>query len=190
MKTSDLKPAPYNPRKISVKQLSALEKSMMEFGDLSGIVVNVTTGNVIGGHQRGKVLGQDCTIEKQPAEDLTGTVALGYIETPRGRWSYREVKWDEIKEKAANLAANKHGGEWDLPKVDVILDELKAFDFDLELTGFDFEEVTVTPSDEGPAEDNYAQQYGVIVVCNDEQHQEEVFNFLTNNGFNVKVVNT
>lgn len=137
MRVKDLNPATYNPRKISAKQLAALKKSMAEFGDLSGVVVNVRTGNVIGGHQRLKNLDPEWPIKKQPTNDNTGTMAAGHIDTPWGMWQYREVDWDETKEKAANLAANKHGGEWDLPKLDIVLNELKEIDFDLELTGFD-----------------------------------------------------
>lgn len=140
MKIRDLQPAGYNPRKISAKQLSALKKSMAEFGDLSGIVVNIRTGNMIGGHQRIKNLDPEWAIVKKAAKDDTGTVATGHIETPWGRWTYREVDWDQVKEKAANLAANKHGGEWDLPKLEIVLDELKELDFDLELTGFELKD--------------------------------------------------
>lgn len=52
----DIVPADYNPRKISSQQLKRLKKSLNEFGDLSGFVVNVRTGNLIGGHQRLKCL--------------------------------------------------------------------------------------------------------------------------------------
>jgi len=38
MKLSDLKPAAYNPRKITDEQLEMLKKSFKKFGDLSGIV--------------------------------------------------------------------------------------------------------------------------------------------------------
>lgn len=140
MKIKDLQPAEYNPRKISDRQLSSLKRSMAEFGDLSGIVVNIRTGNVIGGHQRIKNLDPEWGIVKKTAKDETGTVALGHIETHWGRWTYREVDWNPVKEKAANLAANKHGGEWDIPKLDLVLDELRGLDFDMELTGFDLEE--------------------------------------------------
>lgn len=34
MKIEDLRPADYNPRKISNKQMSMLEKALKEFGDL------------------------------------------------------------------------------------------------------------------------------------------------------------
>jgi len=141
MKIKDLKPASYNPRKITDKQLGMLKKSMAEFGDLSGIVVNVKTGNMVGGHQRVKNLDQSWQIVKQPHKDKTGTVALGYIETPVGRWTYREVSWTEKKEAAANIAANKHGGEFDMPKLKDIIISLDDGAMDMELLGFNSHEL-------------------------------------------------
>lgn len=136
MKVSDLSPSPYNPRKISNQKLTRLKKSLLEFGDLSGIVFNVSTGLLVGGYQRIKSLDPTWAIEKAPHQDQNGTVAVGHIETPFGRFSYREVEWSEKKEKAANLAANKHGGEFDLPMVKETLLDLDTGAFDLELTGF------------------------------------------------------
>jgi hypothetical protein len=37
---------------------------------------------------------------------------------------------------AANIAANKHGGDWDVPKLNEILLDLDASNYDLSLTGF------------------------------------------------------
>src|SRR5574341_1295768 len=65
--------------------------------------------------------------------DLSG---IGHIETPWGRWTYREVDWSEKKERAANVAANQHGGEWDIPALKDILVDLDDGAFDLDLTGF------------------------------------------------------
>ena len=98
---ADLTPAPYNPRKITPKQLDMLGKSMKEFGDLSGIVKNIRTGKLVGGHQRLKHFDPTWIITKEPREDETGTVAQGQIETPFGSWSYREVDWPEKREMAA-----------------------------------------------------------------------------------------
>lgn len=142
MKVKDLKSSDYNPRKMSEKKLSMLGKSMKEFGDLSGIVFNRRTGNLIGGHQRIKHLRPEWKIEKKDFQDDLGTVAQGFIKTPFGDWVYREVDWDPKKEKAANIAANKHGGEFDFPMVDEILSDL---DIDLELTGFSEEELFKEP---------------------------------------------
>jgi site-specific DNA-methyltransferase (adenine-specific) len=136
-----LTPAPYNPRKITDKQLGMLAKSMAEFGDLSGIVRNVKTGNLVGGHQRIKNLDPSWPIISAPHTDNTGTVALGYIETPSGRWQYREVDWPEKKEAAANIAANQHGGEFDLPALKEIILTLDDGSFDMDLIGFNSHEI-------------------------------------------------
>jgi hypothetical protein len=133
----DLVPASYNPRKITDKQLGMLKKSMAE----SGVVVNVRTGRIIGGHQRTKNLDKSWPIIKQPHADKVGTVALGYIETSAGRWQYREVDWPEKKEAAANVSANKQGGEFDLPLLKEIILTLDDGAFDMELTGFNSHEL-------------------------------------------------
>jgi DNA modification methylase len=144
MKLSDLKPADYNPRKISDKQLEMLRKSLDEFGDLSGIVFNRRTGNVIGGHQRLKCLPPDAKIEKKDLKERskTGTVAEGWIVIDGEKFVYREVDWDEATEKMANIAANKHGGEWDDEKLGQLLQELSELPvFDLDLVGFESSEL-------------------------------------------------
>ena len=132
----DLQPAVYNPRQIAPDQLEALGKSMCEFGDLSGIVVNKRTGTMISGHQRIKHLQPEWKIVAQPHKDSVGTVALGYVTTPHGRIAYREVDWPLKKEKLANIAANKHGGQFDIPKLKDILVELDDGQCDLILSGF------------------------------------------------------
>jgi hypothetical protein len=137
----DLKPAAYNPRKITDHRLEMLRKSMQEFGDLSGIVFNVKTGNIVGGHQRIKHLDPAWPIAKQTATDKTGTVALGSIETPFGKWQYREVSWDLKREAAANVAANQHGGEFDQQKLKEIILEIDDGSIDIELTGFNRHEI-------------------------------------------------
>jgi hypothetical protein len=118
-----------------------LKKSMREFGDLSGIIRNVKTGNLIGGHQRIKNLDPSWPIVKIHHTDKVGTVALGYIDTPEGRWQYREVDWPEKKEAAANVAANQHGGEFDMPLLREIIIELDDGAFDTELFGFNSHEI-------------------------------------------------
>jgi len=52
MELTDIKSAGYNPRTITDEQLKMLNKSLQTFGDLSGIVYNRRTGNLVGGHQR------------------------------------------------------------------------------------------------------------------------------------------
>src|SRR3972149_4243861 len=96
-----IKPWRMNPRTISDEQLAALKKSEEQFGDLGGVVFNVRTQHTVGGHQRIKTLDPKWRIQKRPERDKTGTVARGYIITPNGKFSYREVDWPLRKEMAA-----------------------------------------------------------------------------------------
>lgn len=153
---SDLKPSPANPRLISEWQLEALKKSLAKFGDLSGIVFNRTSGHLVGGHQRVKVFAEEggtVTItEKMPAPDKRGTVALGWVEAGGARHSYREVEWDETTEKAANIAANKHGGEFDNEVLSEILKELDG-KIQVDLLGFTQEDIEAIMKEVAPPAD-------------------------------------
>lgn len=134
----DLKPASYNPRKITAAAEAALGRSLAKFGDLSSVVFNVRTQTLVCGHQRLKTVERVARIVKTKHKDEHGTVALGYIETrDKGRLVYREVDWDEATEKAANIAANAHGGEFDDAKAADLVEELLKGGFDLTLLGFD-----------------------------------------------------
>ena len=45
------------------------------------------------------------------------------------------------KKKALNVALNKISGEWDIDKLGLLLNELKTDNFDLDITGFDADEL-------------------------------------------------
>jgi len=117
-----LNPAKYNPRKDlqpGDPEYEKLKRSMQEFGYVEPIVWNKRTGNIVGGHQRYKVL-----------------LDMGMSEV-----DCVVVDLDEIKEKALNLALNKIQGDWDYLKLKDLLQELDTGEFDLELTGFDIGEI-------------------------------------------------
>lgn len=84
MKIADLTPAPYNPRAISETALKGLRGSVERFGMVEPVVWNKQTGNVVGGHQRLKVL-----------------QAMGETST-----SVVVVDLPEIEEKALNVVLN------------------------------------------------------------------------------------
>lgn len=144
---SSLRLNPRNPRRISNERLELLKQSLVEFGDLSGVVRNLTTGNLVGGHQRVKafrMLNDEAKviIEKifdEPTEN--GTVALGYIQLGDERFTYREVKWDEQKESAGMLIANKLAGEFVASDVGELLKGITS-DHLLMLTGFEVGEIS------------------------------------------------
>jgi hypothetical protein len=142
-KATQLKAASYNPRTITNQRLNKLQDSMTTFGDLSGIVFNVRTKTLISGHQRTATIDlKKAKIVQKPVQDEHGTVAVGYVEaqTKKGkiRIPYRAVDWDLTKEKAANIAANAHGGTFDKEKLRMVLADIeKSKKFDIELTGLD-----------------------------------------------------
>ena len=135
-RVGELHPAIYNPREISPAALENLAASLKEFGDLSGVVRNVRTDRLVGGHQRVRIFDPSWSITKDPVQDNTGTVALGQIITPWGPFAYREVDWPADKEVAANISANKQRSEWDLAKLNPLLVSMDTGAFKLELTGF------------------------------------------------------
>jgi DNA modification methylase len=119
---TDINPAEYNPRKDLKPGDPAYEKlkrSMTEFGYVEPIIWNEETGNIVGGHQRYKVL-----------------VAEGHTEV-----ECVIVKMTAEREKALNVALNKVTGDWEFEALADLIKDLEAQDFDVTLTGFDAAEI-------------------------------------------------
>lgn len=112
-----MRPYSKNPRKISEQQLAELESFLRELGDLSGIVHDLNSDQIIGGNQRSKVFDinkcETVLEHKMKRPDSQGTVALGYVIWKGKRYSYRQVRWTKKQCEKANIIANKAGGEWD-----------------------------------------------------------------------------
>lgn len=111
---SQLKAAPYNPRKMPDDQMRLLMKGIEEFGVVDPIIVNRRTGLIVGGHQRAEAA----------ARLNMKTVPVVYVDL------------DHQRERALNLALNKISGEWDRGKLKDLLEELDVGELDLELSGF------------------------------------------------------
>lgn len=144
MKIKDLKPYDKNPRKITDESKTNLEASMIEYGDLSGIVFNRRSGNLVGGHQRRFVLPDEAEIKIEHTFNPptpAGTIAEGFIVYKGEMFKFREVDWDKPKEIGANLAANKGAGQWDYPLLTEHLNFLDENNYDLNLTMFDKNEI-------------------------------------------------
>lgn len=121
-KTVDLLPAEYNPRKDlkpGDAEYEKLKRSVEQFGYVEPVIWNKTTGRVVGGHQRLKIL-----------------IDMGYTDV-----DCVVVELDEEKEKALNIALNKISGEWDKDKLALLITDLQGTDFDVSLTGFDTAEI-------------------------------------------------
>lgn len=145
MGNGKLRQNPANPRRITEQKLKQLEKSMREFGDISGIVFNTRTGNLVGGNQRSKELDETSKVvltKKYDKPTRTGTTAIGYVLHHGERFAYREVDWDIDRETAAMIAANNNAGVWDRDILSGHMKRLASFDsgLDLELTMFDEDE--------------------------------------------------
>lgn len=138
-KTEALLPAKYNPRKDlkpGDAEYEKLKRSLEQFGYVEPVIWNKTTGNVVGGHQRLKVL-----------------MDMGYNEV-----DCVVVELTEDKEKALNIALNKISGEWDNTKLALLISDLQGADFDVSLTGFEpaeIDELFRLTLDDEPKDDDF-----------------------------------
>jgi hypothetical protein len=117
-KIKDIKAAAYNPRrnlKPGDREYEAIKASLAEFGNVQPLVWNEVTGNLVGGHQRLKILKEHGHKECQ--------VSVVHIEDP-------------AKEKALNLALNQPFGGYDFPLLKDVLIEIDTGDFSMDMTGF------------------------------------------------------
>ncbi|MGE6260885.1 DNA methyltransferase [Heyndrickxia sporothermodurans] len=123
---NEINPATYNPRidlQPGDSEYEKLKTSIEEFGYIDPLIWNKRTGNLVGGHQRYKIL-----LDQGLKEIYVSVVDL-----------------DETKEKALNLALNKISGEWDNEKLHDLIEELQKEDISIEITGFeeqDLEQIT------------------------------------------------
>lgn len=136
---TDLLPAEYNPRKElkpGDSEYEKLKRSLEQFGYVEPVIWNKTTGRVVGGHQRLRVM-----------KDMGLTeVECVVVELP------------EDKEKALNIALNKISGEWDKDKLALLISDLQGTDFDVSLTGFEPAEIDDLFKDtlkDGVKDDNF-----------------------------------
>src|SRR5574344_1021646 len=122
LKIEQLIPSDYNPRKDlkpGDPEYDKLKRSIEQFGYVEPVIWNKTTGRVVGGHQRLKVL-----------------IDMGIQEV-----ECVVVELSEEKEKALNIALNKISGAWDNEKLALLITDLQGADFDVSLTGFDAAEI-------------------------------------------------
>jgi ParB-like chromosome segregation protein Spo0J len=116
-----INPAPYNPRrdlKPGDPDYEKLKRSIDTWGLVEPLVWNKRTGNLVGGHQRLKIL------QEQDVTEVEVSV----------------VDLDQTSEKALNVALNKIEGDWEPKRLAALLEELDA-ETDLTLTGFGHEEL-------------------------------------------------
>lgn len=163
-KVTDLKPYEKNPRKNddAVEYVAA---SIKEFGFKNPIVID-KDNVIVCGHTRYKAAKQ-LKIKEVPcivADDLTD---------------------EQIK--AYRLADNKvtEQAKWDFELLDDEISEI--FDLDMSLFGFDFDEEDES-KEEKDLSDKVHDTYEVIVECENELDQEEIFDRLMQEGLKCRVL--
>lgn len=147
----DLIPADYNPRSITPSSMAKLKASIREFGMVQDILVNIRTGNVVGGHQR-----------IEAARQLAiATVPVTYVDL------------DPDREKALNIVLNNTevGGFFDRPKMALVLQDLQKDETLLELTGLSLSEISRTLEELKAAADpvyplvpRFLESYDYVVI--------------------------
>ena len=145
----DLRPAAYNPRKPLKPTDPAYRKlkaGLEEFGLVEPLVGNETTGRVVGGHARLRILTE------------LGVAAV----------SVSVVRLSEVREKALNVLLNNQEaqGRYDPAKLADLLAELDGLP-EFALTGFDagtLADLRYVPADELPADGRDPDRVEVTLV--------------------------
>ncbi|RED34689.1 ParB N-terminal domain-containing protein [Paenibacillus sp. VMFN-D1] len=118
-----INPVAYNPRvdlQPGDPEYEKLRQSIESFGYVEPIVWNERTGNMVGGHQRYKIM-----VHEQGCTELSVSV----------------VNLDDQQERLLNLALNKVSGRWDEEALAALLGELQTAGAELALSGFDDMEI-------------------------------------------------
>lgn len=165
----EIHPYKNNPRK-NVKAVNAVAESIKRYGFLVPIVLSAD-GEIVAGDTRYKAA------KRLKLKTVPCVVA-------------DELTPEQIK--AFRLADNKVSeiAEWDM---DLLSSELADIAVDMSVFGFELPESDEEEEPSSASKDsafNYQEQYGVIVMCTDEEHQKEVYETLAGMGYDCKVVAT
>jgi sporulation protein YlmC with PRC-barrel domain len=185
MKITDLKSDARNANKGTERGSAAIEASLRRFGAGRSILID-KNGAIIAGNK---------TAENAQAAGLEDVIVVPSDGTKLVAVQRTDLDITDPKARELAVADNRTGElslEWDAST----LSELSG-DLDLEpfFTGDELAELVlpegapVTGAPE-PPEGRYREQYGVIVICQDEADQRQVYERLTNQGLECRVVVT
>jgi len=170
-----LKPYERNPRKND-KAVPRMVASIREYGFVIPVLAR-SSGEVIDGHLR---------LKAAHAAKLASVPVIVCD------------AWTEAQVKAFRLMVNRSvaWAEWDMDALALEFGELKAADLDLTLTGFDaiewgdFSGMAAAGAAGNRGEGSYIEQFGVIVICEGERQQREIYERLVGEGLTCRVVVT
>ena len=157
---SKLKPAEYNPRQITKKQVKDLKESIEKFGIVDPLIIN-SDNTIIGGHQRFAILNEA---------------------SKRVDWEYPPkvpcviLDLSKEQERELNIRLNKSGGDWDF-------DLLSNFEIE-ELKDWGFKEIELGLNID-KIEEKKDDSYIVSVKTKDALEAEKIHLELKEQGYNV-----
>lgn len=164
---------PLNWRQHNDVQRSAMDGVLSEIGWVQGVIENVRTGNLIDGHLR-----------VEEAMKLGEETIVPFV----------QVDLSEEEEKKILLVLDPIGAlaTMDAENFLELADSVDLHSDALQELIAEMSKDQTAESDNEPnlndPDFNYENQFGVIVECDGEDHQREVFDALTTQGFKVKVV--
>lgn len=127
----------HNPRQWTKKQREQLENNLRLLGDLSGIVHDLNSDQIVGGNFRSDVMDiNKCqiTLVKQFDEpDEQGTVAFGFVVWENKLYAYRQVRWTKEQCDRACISANAMGGDFDYNELANYFSQYDLTEFGLDL---------------------------------------------------------
>jgi len=177
-KVKDVKPAKYNPRKISDSAFEGLKESLKKFGLVDPLIVNTRTGVLVGGHQR-----------------LKAAEAVGMKTVP-----VVEIDLSPAEEKALNITLNNQAisGEYS-EGIAELLEEIQSEFGDDYMSQLNLDsqslvqalESSISQDDEFEPtfKDDKEKKPGdlkLIVVFQNDIDQAELFDELKDRGYEVK----
>lgn len=170
-KPSELKKFENNSRTHSESQIEQIERSIQEFGFTNPILID-EKNEIIAGHARLQAA-LNLEMDSVPTITLTGLT--------------------KQKKRAYVIADNKMAlnSGWDEELLTIELQDLANDDFDLTLTGFDEKEINKlfdVDDEEKNVNFNYNEVFEVVVNCQSEAHQKEVFEKLAAMGMECRVL--
>ncbi len=169
LKLEEIIPYARNPRKNEAAVVG-VAASIKEFGWTQPIVVDAENV-IVAGHTR-FLAAQKLGLGGAPVVRAEGL-------TPEQIKAYRI-----LDNKLAEAA------EWNSELLALELDDLADFDFEPFDCDFskDLPKGETVPAEPGEGDGGYKEQYGVIIECETEEHQEQVFNQITELGYKARVV--
>lgn len=165
VKISEVKLNPNNPRIIKDDKFSKLVKSIKELPemlDIRPIVVNADMV-VLGGNMRLKAC-KEAGLKEVPiiiADNLT-----------------------EEQQREFLIKDNVSGGEWDFEMLANEWDVEQLEDWGLDVPSFEVD----NEKEQKDLSDDLKETFEVIISCKDETHQEQVYNKMIADGFEVRVL--